>query len=93
MRFNLLSQTKHGLMVYNRNDKYIGRSLLEYGEFSEGEVELFAELLDKHDAVIDAGANRKIRVKPRLFLIPLKNPVPTENGGIKSACPPDDRQS
>lgn len=31
--------------------------MLEYGEFSEGEVALFAELLDKHDAVIDAGAN------------------------------------
>lgn len=44
-------------MVVNRNDKYIGRSLLEYGEFSEGEVELFSDLIDETDTVIDAGAN------------------------------------
>ena len=28
-------------MLYNMSDTYIGRSLDLYGEFSEGEVELF----------------------------------------------------
>lgn len=57
MRYNSLLQTRHGLMVINHNDKYIGRSVLEYGEFSQGEVDLYEALLDKNDVVIDAGAN------------------------------------
>jgi hypothetical protein len=33
---NRLTRTRYGLMIYNRHDRYIGRSLERYGEFSEG---------------------------------------------------------
>lgn len=48
---------RHGAMLYNRHDAYIGRSLDEYGEFSDEEVELFRQLLKPGDVVIEAGAN------------------------------------
>ncbi len=35
------TDARHGRMLYNPNDTYVGRSLDLYGEFSEGEVELF----------------------------------------------------
>jgi FkbM family methyltransferase len=44
-------------MVFNRNDRYIGRSLDLYGEFSEHEVELFATFLLPGALVVEAGAN------------------------------------
>jgi len=44
-------------MLYNVNDFYVGRSLDTYGEFSEGEVELFAKIVRPGDVVIDVGAN------------------------------------
>lgn len=44
-------------MLYNINDMYIGRSLDLYGEYSEGEVELFRQIVRKGDVVIEVGAN------------------------------------
>lgn len=55
--YNRLRICRHGLMLYNRNDLYVGRSLDLYGEFSEGEVDLFRQLIRPGDAVIDVGAN------------------------------------
>jgi FkbM family methyltransferase len=52
-----LKQTRHGPMLYNRHDAYIGRSLDEYGEFSPGEVDVFRQVLKPGDVVIEAGAN------------------------------------
>lgn len=54
---NRLVRTRHGLMVYNRHDTYIGRSLELYGEFSEGESELFRQVVRPGQIVVDAGAN------------------------------------
>ncbi len=48
---------RHGLMAYNRNDEYIGRSLELYGEFSEIECRFLVRWLGADDVVIDAGAN------------------------------------
>src|SRR5439155_11606088 len=54
---NKLKQCRHGLMVYQPNDRYIGRSLELYGEFSEAEVDLFAGLVGPGDTAVDVGAN------------------------------------
>src|SRR5258708_30968101 len=44
-------------MLYNIHDVYVGRSLDLYGEFSEGEVGLFRQLVKPGDLVLDVGAN------------------------------------
>ncbi|MEQ8789136.1 MAG: FkbM family methyltransferase [Pirellulaceae bacterium] len=67
--FNVLKQTRHGPLLYNRNDVYIGRSLEEYGEFSEGEVELFRQLLKPGDVVVEAGANIGAHTAPLAQLV------------------------
>jgi FkbM family methyltransferase len=49
--------SRYGQLIVSRNDIYVGRGLLEYGEFSEGEVELFRTLLSRDAVVVDVGAN------------------------------------
>lgn len=56
-RFHRWKQCRHGMMLYNVNDRYVGRSLELYGEFSQGEVELFAQVVRPGDVVVEAGAN------------------------------------
>jgi FkbM family methyltransferase len=53
----VLKNCRYGTMMFPLNDKYIGRSLDLYGEYSEAEVELFKFILRPGDVVIDAGAN------------------------------------
>jgi FkbM family methyltransferase len=48
---------KHGFMMYNENDQYIGRSIKHYGEFSDGEVDLFNRLISAGDVAVEVGAN------------------------------------
>lgn len=50
-------QCRHGEMIYFRHDRYIGRSLDMYGEYSEGEIALFDALIEPGMTVIDVGAN------------------------------------
>jgi FkbM family methyltransferase len=52
-----LKRCRHGTMMFYANDQYIGRSLDLYGEFSEREIELFAQLVRPGMTVVDAGAN------------------------------------
>jgi FkbM family methyltransferase len=52
-----IKRTRHGLMAYNINDSYVGRSFDCYGEFSLGETMLFAQLVASGSLVVDAGAN------------------------------------
>ena len=54
---NRVASTRHGLMLYNRHDIYIGRSLDRYGEFSEEEVDLMRQFLRPGHLVIEVGAN------------------------------------
>lgn len=53
----VLCETRYGRMLVNRNDRYVGRSLLEYGEFSSEELTFIGQFLREGDLVIDAGAN------------------------------------
>jgi len=55
--FNRHKACRYGQMLYNIHDLYVGRSLDLYGEFSEGEVELFRQAVKTGDWVLDVGAN------------------------------------
>ena len=55
--FNALKKAKHGYILYNKNDRYIGRSIAIYGEFSELEIALFSQICKEGSIVIEAGAN------------------------------------
>jgi FkbM family methyltransferase len=48
---------RHGLMLYNVNDQFQGRMLEKYGEYSEGEVDTFAQLLKPGMTAIEVGGN------------------------------------
>ena len=48
---------KHGIFSYYSNDQYIGKSLSEYGEWSEAEVDLLKELLTDNENIIEVGSN------------------------------------
>src|SRR5690606_13771278 len=52
-----LRQCRHGPMLFNKRDLYVGRSLATYGEFSEAEIGLFRQILRPGGVVIEAGAN------------------------------------
>lgn len=54
---NQLAQTKDGYCLYNRHDRFIGRAIEKYGEFSALEAELFRQLCGPGDVVIEVGAN------------------------------------
>ena len=49
--FQCLVRGRHGLTLFNKNDVYIGRSLDLYGEYSEGEVELFDPALEQWETL------------------------------------------
>jgi FkbM family methyltransferase len=55
--FNKLVRGRHGLFVANENDKYIGRALIAYGEFSELEWTLLQRYCLPGNVVIEVGAN------------------------------------
>ncbi len=55
--FNKLKQCRHGNMLFNINDQYIGRSFDLYGEYSEGEITLFDQIVREGQVVVDVGAN------------------------------------
>src|SRR5208282_3272360 len=57
---NHLAACRHGYLLYNPLDEYIGKSLDLYGEFSEGEVGVYRQLVRPGDVVIDAGANNGV---------------------------------
>jgi len=55
--FNRIAQAKHGFLIYNCNDAYLGRSIELYGEYSEGETVIFDQILQPGNVVIEVGAN------------------------------------
>ena len=55
---NIIKQKfKHGTFSYYSNDQYIGKSLSEYGEWSEAEVVLLKQLLADNENMIEVGSN------------------------------------
>jgi FkbM family methyltransferase len=66
---NRLVRGRHGLTLYNTHDKYIGRSLELYGEFSQLEVELFEQIVRPGGVVVEAGANIGVHTVPLARLV------------------------
>ncbi|WP_439815620.1 FkbM family methyltransferase [Zavarzinia sp. CC-PAN008] len=52
-----LAATRHGPMLFLRQDRFIGASLARYGEYSHGELALLLRLLRPGDRVLEVGAN------------------------------------
>ncbi|MDF2577013.1 MAG: methyltransferase, FkbM family [Chlamydiales bacterium] len=55
--FNQLIKAKHGYLLYNIHDSYIGKSIEKYGEYSEAEVIFFKQLVTSRDIVVEVGSN------------------------------------
>jgi len=55
--FNDLALAKYGYLLYNRNDKYVGRAIERYGEYCELEAGLFQQICHPGDIVVEVGAN------------------------------------
>jgi len=55
--FYRLVEGRHGRFLANPQDIYIGRALVEYGEFSELEVKMLLQLLPRGGVAVEAGAN------------------------------------
>lgn len=67
--YNRLRVCRYGLMLYNHNDIYVGRSFDLYGQFSEGEVECFRQVVRKGDTVLDIGANIGAHTLPLAMIV------------------------
>lgn len=52
-----VKQGRRGIFVFNRNDRFIGRSIDLYGEWCESEIELLLGFIRSGDTVVDVGAN------------------------------------
>jgi FkbM family methyltransferase len=52
-----IARTKHGLFQYFPNDKWCGRSLELYGEWSDAEAGLIEQLVGKGATIVEVGAH------------------------------------
>ena len=59
-----LSSTRHGTMLANANDVYMGQAFLRYGECCEIEIRLLLSLLKVPGMVIEVGANMGVHTVP-----------------------------
>lgn len=59
-----LVSSRHGALLVNRNDIYMGQAYLRYGECCEFEVELLLSLLRFPGLTIDVGANMGVHAVP-----------------------------
>lgn len=53
----VLVNARHGAMLANRCDVYIGEALLEYGEYCELETQFLQQWIDRPGTVVEVGAN------------------------------------
>ncbi len=55
--FNRSAECRYGTLLFNQNDRFIGKSLELYGEYSEGEIDLFRQVIAPGAVVVEVGAN------------------------------------
>jgi methyltransferase, FkbM family len=55
--FGRIRECRHGRMIFNPHDVYVGRSLDVYGEYSEAEAAFLRFIVRPGDTVVEAGAN------------------------------------
>ena len=53
----VLVDTRHGTMLANRCDAYIGQALIEYGEYCELETQFLLQWINRPGTVVEVGAN------------------------------------
>ena len=70
-----MSDCRYGRMVYLSSDQYVGRSFKEYGQFSQGEVEIFTHFLRPGMVALDIGANIGAHTVPMAQLVGPKGAV------------------
>lgn len=56
-QYNEIVCARHGRMIFNRHDVYVGRSIGKYGEYSELELAFLLSGIGEGDIVVEAGAN------------------------------------
>lgn len=54
---NLCHDFRYGKIMYNQLDQYVGKSLRLYGEYCQGEAEIFEQIVKPGGIIIEAGAN------------------------------------
>lgn len=73
-----LKYCRHGVYLFNENDYYMGKALDLYGEYSEGEIDLFKQVLKPGQVAVDIGANlgthtvffaKQVGMKGRVYAI------------------------
>jgi FkbM family methyltransferase len=55
--FNELAVCADGVMLFNRFDTFVGASLRKYGEWSAAELDVFRQILQPGQVVVEVGAN------------------------------------
>lgn len=48
---------KHGIFDILKQDRYVCKSLIEYGEWCEGEVDLYKDIIQSNDIIIEVGSH------------------------------------
>ena len=56
-RYNNVTQTRYGTLIFNKNDVRVGRSIELYGEYCERAIVVFDQMLSAGQLVVDVGAN------------------------------------
>lgn len=64
-----LTESRYGPMLYPPKDQYVGRSFKEYGQFSQGELDLFTHFIGPGSIVLDVGANIGAHTVPLAQLV------------------------
>ena len=54
--YTRLARVRDGVLLYNRFDQYVGRSIELYGEYCEGRLDLFRNILQAGDIAVEVGA-------------------------------------
>lgn len=55
--FGNMTQCRYGTMTFNVNDRLVGESLTQYGEWAEQEIDLLGQLLQPGQSVVEVGGN------------------------------------
>lgn len=55
--YNHLKACRYGKMLYNIHDTYMGQALEHYGEYAQGQINIFDEIIQPNWTVLDIGAN------------------------------------
>ncbi len=64
-----LTECRFGRILYPPKDQYVGRSFKEYGDFSQGELDLFTHFISPGAVVLDVGANIGAHTVPLAQLV------------------------